>query len=204
MVYGYIRVSSDRQTLLNQRFELERFAQREGMTVDAWFEETISGTKDFHQRQLGKLLRQVRAGDLVLCSELSRLGRSLFMIMDILSRCMERGCSVWTVRDGYRLGEDMTSKVLAFAFGLSAEIERNLISQRTREALARLRAEGRTLGRPLGARSKRLKLTGQEERIREALQRGQSRCSLARELAVSLPTLRVFIRNNRLAEPEKS
>ena len=141
MIYGYIRVSSDKQTVENQKFEIERFCEREKIQIDGWISETISGTKQYDKRKLGSLLKKVTDGDLIICSEISRLGRSLFMIMEILNICMTKACRVWTVKDGYRLGEDIQSKVLAFAFGLSAEIERNLISQRTKEALARKRAE---------------------------------------------------------------
>ena len=88
-----------------------------------------------------------------MASELSRLGRNLFMIMEILNICMSKECRVWTIKDNYRLGDDIQSKVLAFAFGLSAEIERNLISQRTKEALARLKAEGKLIGRESGRRN---------------------------------------------------
>ena len=142
MNYGYIRVSSDKQTVENQRFEINNFCEREHLSIDGWIEETISGTKSYSKRELGTLLRRVRKDDLIICAELSRLGRNLFMIMEILNICMTKECKVWTIKDNYRLGEDIQSKVLAFAFGLSAEIERNLISQRTKEALARKRAEG--------------------------------------------------------------
>lgn len=140
MIYGYIRVSSDKQTVENQRFEINNFCRRQGLEVDGWIEETISGTKAYDKRELGKLLRRVRKGDLIICAELSRLGRSLFMIMEILNICMTKECRVWTIKDAYRLGDDLQSKVLAFAFALSAEIERSLISRRTREALARRKA----------------------------------------------------------------
>ena len=135
MVYGYIRVSSDKQTVENQRFEVMNFCERNNLRIDGWIEETISGTKSYSKRALGTLLRRVNKDDLIICTELSRLGRNLFMIMEILNICMTKECRVWTIKDNYRLGEDIQSKVLAFAFGLSAEIERNLISQRTREAL---------------------------------------------------------------------
>lgn len=158
-VYGYIRVSSDKQTVENQRFEIARFCDHEGLKVDGWIEETISGTKNYDVRKLGKLLDKVKKDDLIICAELSRLGRSLFMIMEILSLCMKKECKVWTIKDNYRLGDDIQSKVLAFAFGLSAEIERNLISQRTKEALARKKAEGKVLGRPKGRKSGYYKLT---------------------------------------------
>lgn len=140
MVYGYIRVSTDKQTVLNQKFEIEKFCSKKNLCIDDWIEETISGTKGVTKRKLGRLLRKVHKGDLIICSEMSRLGRSLFMIMNILNECMLKECRVWTIKDGYRLGDDIQSKVLAFAFSLSAEIERNLISRRTKEALERKRA----------------------------------------------------------------
>ena len=150
MIYGYIRVSSDKQTVENQRFEIDSFCSSQQLLIDDWIEETISGTKNFSTRQLGKRLRKVKKNDIIICCELSRLGRNLFMIMEILNICMTKECRVWTINDNYRLGDDIQSKVLAFAFGLSAEIERNLISQRTKEALARKKAEGVRLGRPRG------------------------------------------------------
>lgn len=150
MVYGYIRVSSDKQTVENQRFEIQRFCLRENLHINGWIEETISGMTNYTQRELGSLLRRVQKDDLIICAELSRLGRTLFIIMEILHLCMEKGCSVWTIKDNYRLGDDVQSKVLAFAFGISAEIERNLISQRTKEALARKKAGGVALGRRPG------------------------------------------------------
>lgn len=156
MVYGYIRVSTDKQTVENQRFEIERFCKKEGLTIDGWIEETISGTKNYNKRALGKLLNRIVKDDLIICTELSRLGRNLFMIMEILNICMTKESRVWTIKDNYRLGDDIQSKVLAFAFGLSAEIERNLISQRTKEALARLKKEGHPVGRGQGQRNKQL------------------------------------------------
>ena len=150
MIYGYIRVSTDKQTVENQRFEIENYCKERNLLVASWIEETISGTKKVDERKLGKLLGKVKKGDIIICAELSRLGRNMFMIMSILNYCMENEIKVWTIKDGYKLGDDLTSKVLAFAFGLSAEIERNLISQRTKEALARKKAEGVQLGRPKG------------------------------------------------------
>ncbi len=153
MTYGYIRVSSDKQTVENQRFEINNFCKKQEIKIDGWIEETISGTKNYDKRKLGDLLNQVQKDDLIICAELSRLGRNLFMIMEILHICMNKECKVWTIKDNYRLGDDIQSKVLAFAFGLSAEIERNLISQRTKEALALRKAQGIKLGRKEGTRN---------------------------------------------------
>ena len=83
MIYGYIRVSSDKQTVENQRFEINNFCERNKLVIDGWIEETISGTKSYNKRELGKLLKRVQKDDLIICAELSRLGRNLFMIMEI-------------------------------------------------------------------------------------------------------------------------
>ena len=201
MNYGYIRVSTDKQTVENQRFEINRFCERQNIVIGQWIEETISGTKDPEKRKLGKVLSKLQKDDILICSELSRLGRSLLMIMDILNQCLKREVQVWTIKDNYRLGMDISSKVLAFAFGLSAEIERNLISQRTKEALARRRAEGVVLGRPKGRKSSRVKLTGREEEIARLLRRGYSKSRIARRLKVHRITLGKFIRDNVKCEP---
>lgn len=198
MNYGYIRVSSDRQTVENQRFEITNFCLRNNIPIDGWIEETISGTKRYDKRALGKLLRKVQRDDLIICAELSRLGRSLFMIMEILNICMTKECKVWTIKDGYRLGEDIQSKVLAFAFGLSAEIERNLISQRTKEALARKKAEGVKLGRPKGRKNNpdKYKLSGKEPYIRRQINKGTSLREIARRCHVDRHTLYSYMAKN--------
>ena len=195
MVYGYVRVSSDKQTVKNQKFEIEKFCHDNSINIDDWIEETISGTRYFSKRELGKLLRKVTKGDLIICAEISRLGRNVMMIMEILNICMIKGCRVWTVKDNFRLGDDIQSKVLAFAFGLSAEIERNLISQRTKEALARRRAEGVVLGRPKGRKNSPLKhkLYGKRHLIKELLAQGYSKNKIARICKVNRGTLYRFL-----------
>ena len=162
--------------------------------IDGWIEETISGTKAYNKRQLGVLLKKVEKEDVIICSELSRLGRSLFMIMEILSICMKKECRVWTIKDNYRLGDDIQSKVLAFAFGLSAEIERNLISQRTKEALARKRAEGVRLGRPHGKQSRqnKYKLAKHDKQIRLMLSLGATFKEIADRYRVDRDTVSLY------------
>ena len=198
MIYGYIRVSSDKQTVENQRFEINNFCEKNNMQIDGWIEETISGTKAYNKRQLGTLLRKVKKDDLIICAELSRLGRNLFMIMEILNICMTKECKVWTIKDNYRLGEDIQSKVLAFAFGLSAEIERNLISQRTKEALARRKSEGMQLGRPKGRKTSehKYKLSGKENLIKAHLKKGTSKAQISRICKVDRNTLNSFIKQH--------
>ncbi|MDR1830049.1 MAG: master DNA invertase Mpi family serine-type recombinase [Candidatus Fibromonas sp.] len=194
MIYGYIRVSTDRQTVKNQRFEITRFCEQNGMTVNKWIEETISGTKAAEKRKLGEVLGILQKDDILICSELSRLGRNLLMIMSILNACMEKEVQVWTVKDNYRLGKDINSKVLAFAFGLSAEIERTLISQRTKEALARVKSEGTHVGRPCGAKSKEGKLTRKTMQIKKLLERNISKTQIAKKFGVHRITLMRLLR----------
>ena len=194
MIYGYIRVSTERQTVENQRFEIMNFCDKNGLVIDDWIEETISGTKAYKKRELGRLLRKVNKGDTIICSELSRLGRNLFMIMEILNICMTKECKVWTIKDNYRLGDDIQSKVLAFAFGLSAEIERNLISQRTKEALARRKAIGLHVGRSKGSKNVTNSFTGKEERIRKWLEQGVSKVEIAHKLKVHRVTLYRYLK----------
>ena len=194
MIYGYIRVSSDKQTVENQRFEISNFCEKNSLTIDVWVEETISGMTRVENRKLGKLLKRMKKGDILICSELSRLGRNLLMIMGVLNECMNRDIQVWTIKDNYRLGSDINSKVLAFAFGLSAEIERNLISQRTKEALARKKAEGVVLGRPKGSKSAKTKLTGQEKPIKELLDKRVSYSAIGRILGVHRLTVSSFVK----------
>ena len=203
MIYGYIRVSSDKQTVENQRYEIQQFCEKNSLHIDGWIEDTISGTKSYTKRQLGKLLRTANKNDIIICSELSRLGRNLYMIMEILSICMSKECYVWTIKDGYRLGDDIQSKVLAFAFGLSAEIERNLISQRTKEAMARLRAEGKHMGRYKGSTTnpKYWRLYKHDAYIRQAIASGIKQCQIVHRLHTNRSTLRRYIK--RFIESDK-
>lgn len=193
MIYGYIRVSTDRQTVNNQRFAISQFCAERNIKISFWIEETISSTKKLEDRKLGKLLKKLRKDDVLIVSELSRLGRNLMQIMSILHYCMNSDVKVYTIKENYELGNNINSKVLAFAFGLSAEIERNLISARTKEALARKKAEGVVLGRPRGKKSTSVKLSGKEHLIQTMLEKNLSKTQIARKLRVHRTTLTKFI-----------
>ncbi len=197
MIYGYIRVSTDKQDCDNQKLGIEEKARAMGLVIEKYIEDAgVSGTTEPNNRALGGCLKKLKSGDVLICSELSRLGRKLFMIMRILEHCMKCGAKVYTVKDGYELGDNIQSKVMAFAFGLSAEIERDLISQRTKEALAARRASGMKLGRPMGCLNHHHKLDGKMPIISEMLNRGIPKRQIAHHLRVSAPTLYKFIKNN--------
>ena len=193
MIYGYLRVSTEKQFIENQKFEINRFADENNMKIDKWISESISGTIVIKKRKLGTVLKHVKRGDILICSEISRLGRTLFMIMDVLSECLKKEVSIWTVKERYKLGDDISSKVLAFAFGLSAEIERKLISDRTKEALARLRSEGKKLGRPVGSKNKLPNKKIDYEMIAKLEKKGRTRLDIAKKLGVNINTLYKYI-----------
>lgn len=159
MYYAYIRVSTDHQNIENQKHEILTYSQKHDIHIDKWIDETISSRKPLTERKLGKLLKRLKKGDILIASELSRLGRNLLEVMGILQHCLEKDCQIWTLKENYRLGSDIQSKVLAFAFSLASEIERQLISERTKNSLQRLKDEGKHLGRPRGFSYKSYKET---------------------------------------------
>lgn len=198
MILAYIRISTDQQSIENQRFEILKFADEKKIHIDEWIEEIISGTKKYNDREFGKLLKRMQTNDVLVTTELSRLGRNLMEIMSILHGCMERDIKVYTTKERYELGNNINSKVLAFAFALSAEIERNLISQRTKEALARKKSEGKRLGRPKGSLSKETKLTGKENVISDLLRKNIPVSAIGRILNVNRLTVDNFIKSRKL------
>lgn len=173
MIYGYLRVSSDEQDVNSQRQGVVQFAEQHGWAIEKYIsDEGVSGGKDPDKRKLGPLLSKIEKGDIIICSEISRLGRDLYMVMDILHHCMKVGAVIYTVKDRFVLGNDVQSKVLAFAFGLSAEIERQMIRQRTREGLRLRMKMGILLGRPIGRSTseKRLRYAAWKDRLRQMVE----------------------------------
>ena len=197
MIYGYCRVSTIRQHEENQHFAIEQFCAENKMRIDAWVEEKISSSKKLQERQLGQLLNKLKAGDILITTEISRLGRSLLEVMGILQTCLEKECQIWTLKENFRLGADIQSKVLAFAFGLSAELSKSLLQARIKESLARLKADGKKLGRPIGAKSKSLKLAKNRKRLMALLDKGIPIAQIARILRVDRCTIYKFLNENK-------
>jgi putative DNA-invertase from lambdoid prophage Rac len=197
-LYGYIRVSTSKQDSDNQRYSILEYANREKLGNVDFVAETMSGTVSWQKRAFGDLVGRLKKGDVLIVTELSRLGRSMLEIMELLSILAKREVQIHAIKGNYKLDNNLQSKVLAFAFAIASEIERELISTRTREALARRKAEGKPLGRPKGSIG-RSKLDGQEEHIRELLRYKVSKAAIARMLHVSRPALVDFIRSRRLA-----
>ena len=166
----------------------------QALKIDKWVEEVISSRKPLHERRLGKILKKLKKGDILIATELSRLGRNLLEVMGILQECLEKDCQIWTLKENYRLGADIQSKVLAFAFSLASEIERQLISERTKISLQRLKDEGRHLGRPYGTSYQ--KLQKQHDRLMNLLDKGLTKAEIARSLGCSWLTVHRYMQRN--------
>ena len=198
MYYAYIRVSRDHQNVEHQKFEILTYCQKHNIQIDKWIDEAISSRKPLTERKLGKLLKKLKKGDVLIATELSRLGRNLLEVMGILQNCLEKDCQIWTLKENYHLGSDIQSKVLAFAFGLSAEIEMQLISQRTKEALALRKKEGVKLGRPRGSANTKSKLEGAELAISVMIWAGTNVNQMAKLYGTHRNTVKRFIITKKL------
>ena len=190
--YAYIRVSTDKQDLENQKFTILQYANTKKLGNVEFIEEAVSGSISWKNRKLKDLIENLQTGDNLIVAELSRLGRSMLEIMELLSILLRKGVNVYVVKGNYELKDDIQSKVLTFAFSLASEIERELISQRTKEALAKRKAEGKKLGRPKGSYSS--KLDEKKEYIEELLNKGISIASIAKILGVHYHTVRNYIK----------
>jgi len=194
MIYAYLRVSTEKQTLENQRFEVSNWAKQRQIEINEFVEEVMSGGIAIGHRKLGVLSEQLHQGDVLIVPELSRLGRSLLNVMSFLNFCIEKNIRIFSIKENFEFADNINSKVLAFAFSLAAEIERQLISQRTKEALALRKSQGVVLGRPRGKKNSTLKLTGKEKEIEFFLQKNISKSAIGRLLNVNRMTVDKFIK----------
>ncbi len=196
---AYLRVSKDSQDVNNQKLAILEFAQREQIKVDHFVHITVSSRKSTKERKIDQLLEELETGDTLIVSELSRMGRSVGEIITTIDALVKRKIRFFAVKEGIRLNgsQDIQTKVMVTMFGLFAEIERDLISMRTKEALAAAKASGRQLGRPKGIKGKS-KLDGREEEIKELLDMDVSIASIAKITGVSRATLYHFIESRKL------
>ncbi len=193
-VIGYIRVSTDQQNCANQRYEITNYCQRQNWKVDEFVEETISSRKELRKRKLNKLLDKLDADTILITTEISRIGRNLMEVMGILQHCLEKGCKVITIKENFHLGSDIQSKFIACIFSLVAEMERQLISQRTKECLKRLKNEGKHLGRPHGFSYR--KLQKKHKKIKKLLDRKVPKTQIAKLMGCTWTTLHRYIKEN--------
>jgi len=197
---SYIRVSTSDQDLNSQKLSILDFAQREGIKIDDFIEVTVSSKRTSKLRRLDELMKRLEKGDRLIVSEISRLGRSLGQIIEITNALVREGIAFIAIKEGIRLEgkQDIQTKVMISLFGLFSEIERDLISERTKEGLAKIKASGRRLGRPKGSFSPS-RLDGKEEEISALLKKGVSKASIAKITEVSRTTLHHFVETRKLS-----
>ena len=201
MIYAYLRVSTEDQDENSQRRGVDEFASKNGMKIDEYvIDHGLSGAKEFKERNIGKLIKKLHKGDTVIASEISRIGRRLILVLDFIKICTERGINFFTVKDRYSIADTVQSKVILTVMGLCAEIERDLVRQRTKEGLARAVAEGKTLGRPKGRKTapEKHKLNNKVTLITELLNEKVSQRKIAKIVKVNRNTLMKFIKERGL------
>jgi DNA invertase Pin-like site-specific DNA recombinase len=206
MVYGYLRVSSDKQDVESQKIGVVDKAAELHLEIGEWIaDEGVSGVKEYSKRQLGELMKKAKPGDVIIVSEISRLARSVFMLFRIVEFCMENDVVIHSVKDSISTikKNDLTGIMMVFCFGIAAQIEREMIVKRTVEGLERRRREGVIFGRPVGATSKK-KLDGRRDEIQEYLNAGLSFCQTARMMSVNRGTLARFCAANGVPVAENT
>lgn len=196
---AYMRVSTHKQDTENQELEILRYASSNDMNIDHWFRLEISSRKSLRDRRIDELLDMLTPGDTLIVSELSRLGRSLSQIVTIVDELIERNVAFIAIKQNMKLNgkNDMTVKIQIAMFGVLAEIERDLISDRTRSGLARAKANGKSLGRPKNSQSSIL--DEKKNEIAEMLEKGISKASAAKVMGVSGPALHYFLKTRQIA-----
>lgn len=201
MVYGYIRVSTSTQTAENQKIQIKKYCKEKRLHNIVWYSETISGTISPEKRKLGELIETAEEGDVLICTEVSRLGRSMMMIMNVLDEFLKKKVKVVAIKENFVLDDSIACKALMFAFGLSADIERSLISERTKSGLERARKRGKRIGRQKGEKPHYFKLTPYKAKIKRYMKEGRSINSMAREFGVKWKTMNDFCKVNIKIKP---
>jgi DNA invertase Pin-like site-specific DNA recombinase len=196
---AYLRISGDKQDLKNQKFEIMEYAQKNNMTVSEFIEIEISSRQDKKKRRIDELVEKLSNGDTVICSELSRIGRSTGEVIGIVNELVAKRVRLIAIKQGMVINgkHDLQSKVLVTLFSLLAEMERDILSSRTVQALRAKKAQGVVLGRPKGALGKS-KLDGKQEQVQELMKHKVSKSAIARMLGVSRTTLLDYIRSRKL------
>jgi DNA invertase Pin-like site-specific DNA recombinase len=197
MIYAYLRVSTNNQDLENQKLGVLDYANKHSLKIDKFWQETVTTRKKLQSRDLWLLMQQLKNGDILLVSEISRLARSLMEIMEIIKKLLEIGVEIHIVKQNFVIGNKankIQSSVLIFAFGLAAEIERELISQRTKEALAKRKADGVQLGRKKGSRNEKRKLDEYRNEIERYLKQGIPKTIIAKLLNININTLYYYVK----------
>lgn len=195
MIYGYIRISTGKQEFKTQRHTLETYCKERGVVPDVWITEQASGAKKAIDRKLGELLETMQKGDLLVTTEVSRLGRSTLNVMSTLNYALEKGLRIWVVKGSFDLGDNIQSQLLAFAFAIGAQIEREMIISRTKQAIERKRSEGKSWGRQKGFKLSTYKLDEKVDLIRSELAKKTPFTTIAKMVGTDRRTVKKFCEN---------
>lgn len=199
VTYAYLRVSTNQQDVDNQRHGILEYANKNSLGHLEFVSDSVSGQKRWRDRELGELLTgTAEPGDIIIFAEISRMARSTLQVLEILECCMQRELIVHIAKQQMVLDDNLPSRITATVLGLAAEIERELISMRTKEALAKRKASGKPLGRPKGRQSAKLKLDPRKEEIKLYLDKGISKRSIARLVDCAPSTLYYWMERNQL------
>ena len=193
---GYLRVSTIDQDLMKNRHEILELSNSKDFGKVEWVEEKVSGKKSWKERKIKEVIDSLGESDRIIVPELSRLGRSMLEIMEMLSIAKQKGIYIYAVKGGWELNGSIQSKVMAMAFSIAAEIERDLISKRTTEALKAKKAAGVVLGRPKGPGKS--KLDEYREEIVALLKNGSTKTFVAKKYGTTLPNLYNWLKKNNM------
>ncbi|MDE1251563.1 recombinase family protein [Vibrio aestuarianus] len=195
--YAYLRVSSDSQDVSNQKHGIYEYANKFGIPNLCFVEDVVTGKKKWHERKLGQLIDGLEVGDKLIFAEVSRIARSTLQVLEVLEVCIEKGINVYIAKQNMQLDGSMQARITATVLGLAAEIEREFISMRTKEALAARKKNGIVLGRPKGQAST-LKLDVKREQIEKYLAMGLGIRPTAKLIDEPASTLRDYVKRRGL------
>lgn len=195
MIYAYLRVSSDKQDEDNQKLGVDELSENLNLKIEKYIiDHSVSGTVRSENRNLGILLKKAKEGDVIIVSELTRISRKIFELFSILDKLKSKGVSLYSVKEHWNLDDSICCKVLAFAYGLSGEIERNMISERTKESLRKKRNDGIKLGRPVGSKTKQGRIPRLKQKVIDLYSKCKNKSKVSRKLHLSIKTVRKIIR----------
>lgn len=198
MIYGYIRVSTDKQTVENQRLAIESFCSSINVVVDEWIEETISGKVNFKRRKLGALFSRLQPGDRVYITEISRLERNVFSVFNMVLELLKKEVIVYSILENLEITDSADCAMKIFSTAYSAQVEREKLVERTKMGLDRVRREGKIIGRQCGQVNYNHKLDKDKDKIIIWLKAGKSQTYIAKQLGVSWKCVDAFMQRENL------
>jgi DNA invertase Pin-like site-specific DNA recombinase len=201
-IIGYLRVSTNQQDVANQRYSILEYTHKEGKKVNKFFSYQISSRKSMKERGIDELLEELKPLDCLIVSELSRLGRSLGQIIRIIDELIQHEIEFIAIKERIHIKgkQDKQNKIMVALFGLFAELERDLISERTKEGISAAKKKGVKVGRPKGKIGKS-KLDGKEKEIEFLLSKHVSKASISKMTDVAYSTLVHFIESRNISKP---